>query len=98
MPIDPLESGNPDPGCDAKHRDRKSHRRVRCRRCGETLWFPTGYSAQHRAPVLFCRRCGAQTKLPGRNRWIWVVLAVLVFLAAWVVVIITWMREDALAP
>src|SRR5260221_8152909 len=77
---------------------RKGHRMIRCSRCREPLFFPTGYSAQHRAPVLFCRKCGAQTKLPSKGRWFFRVLAVLIFLAATAFVIFTLLKEDAFAP
>jgi hypothetical protein len=71
---------------------------VPCRRCKGPLYFPTGYEAQHRPPVMFCRKCGAQTKLPLKNKWIYVVIGIVIFVAAWIVVILTVMKDEDFMP
>lgn len=94
----PSPGANDGPPAKPEALQREGHILVPCRRCKGPLYFPTGYDAQHRAPVMFCRRCGAQTKLPSKNRWIYVAIGIVIFVAAWIVVIMTMMKEDDLLP
>jgi hypothetical protein len=76
----------------------EARRVVACQRCRAPLSFPTGYSAQHLAPVLFCRKCGARTPLPSRMRWLYRLLAILIFIAASAFVLFTIFKADPASP
>jgi hypothetical protein len=74
--------------------ERKSWRNVSCSRCRQPLFFPASHSSRNRTPFLFCRKCGARTAIPTLRRRLFQITAILIFLAACVFVVLTFIKEN----
>jgi hypothetical protein len=73
--------------------ERKAWREVACSRCRQPLFFPATHSRRNRTPFLFCRKCGARTAIPTLRRRLFQAVAILIFLAACVFIVLTFIKE-----